>query len=528
MSDQTDDLSTEDVGGGPLDAGLRAAFGLDAGASGWGGESVLALLERERGAGVGSHVLLRDGPESPSEVIRPATPGGGAGLGRYQVAGEIARGGVGVVLKGRDVDIGREVAIKTLREEYAGQPAMVRRLVEEAQIGGQLQHPGVLPVYEMGLDPSRRPYFTMKLVRGQTLAALLHDRADPARERRRFLAAFEQVCQTVAYAHARGVIHRDLKPSNVMVGGFGEVQVVDWGLAKVLDRGGVADERPSPTPGEATVATVRSERPGSHSEAGSVLGTPAYMPPEQARGEVDGLDERSDVFALGAVLCEILTGLPPYHGPRAEVLRQAAEGQTGDALARLDACGADADLVRLARACLAADPSARPRDASAVAREVSAYLASADERVKQADLAAALARSRAEAERRARWVIVAAAAVVLLAVLGVGGAYVQAERARVSRLQHTLAVIASLETKGNWLIEGSRLVPDSEAWRWADALALTTEAVRQTLALDLDEPGRQLALARLEKLRQAEAALRARAAQPPTSEPASAPAGRRR
>src|SRR5262249_15509982 len=281
----------------------------------------------------------------------------------------------------------------------------------------------------------------------------------------------------------------------------------------------VADERPSPTPGEATVATVRSERPGSRSEAGSVLGTPAYMPPEQARGEVAGLDERSDVFALGAVLCEILTGLPPYHGSRAEVLPQAAEGQPGDARARLDACGADADLVRLARACLATDPADRPRDASAVAREVSVYLASADERVRQAELASALAKSRAAAERRARRLTVAAGAVTLLAVLVAAGIALRAERARAhaqyeraARLQHTRAVFASLESKSNWLTTRTRLVPPSEAWQWAEALSFTAEAVRQTLALEPDEPGRRRALARLEELRQAEAALRDRAA----------------
>ncbi|MEJ7640182.1 MAG: protein kinase, partial [Singulisphaera sp.] len=167
--------------------------------------------------------------------------------------------------------------------------------------------PGVLPVYEMGLDASRRPFFTMKLVRGQTLASLLNDRAGSVQERRRFLAVFEKVCQTVAYAHSRGVVHRDLKPANVMVGSFGEVQVVDWGLAKVLARGGVADEPTEegrgPLEGESTIATVGGDTPGPRSEVGSVLGTPAYMPPEQARGEVAGLDERCDVFSLGAILC---------------------------------------------------------------------------------------------------------------------------------------------------------------------------------------------------------------------------------
>jgi hypothetical protein len=125
---------------------------------------------------------------------------------------------MGAVHKGRDASLGREVAVKVLLEAHQEKPDLVRRFVEEAQIGGQLQHPGVVPVYELGQFPDPRPYFTMKLVKGRTLAQLLAERTDPAQDRPRFLKVFEQVCQALAYAHARGVIHRDLKPSNVMVG----------------------------------------------------------------------------------------------------------------------------------------------------------------------------------------------------------------------------------------------------------------------------------------------------------------------
>src|SRR5581483_870979 len=156
---------------------------------------------------------------------------------------------MGAVLKGRDPDLGRDVALKVLRDDFRDDADMVRRFVEEAQIGGQLQHPGIVPIYELGTFADRRPFFSMKLVKGRTLAQLLEDRKGPDDDRPRVLSIFEAIAQTVAYAHARGVIHRDLKPSNVMVGAFGEVQVMDWGLAKVLPRGGAADDERAGQPG---------------------------------------------------------------------------------------------------------------------------------------------------------------------------------------------------------------------------------------------------------------------------------------
>src|SRR5262249_7138483 len=157
------------------------------------------------------------------------------------------------------------------------------------------------------------------LVKGQTLAAILGERAEATADRPRLLGIALQVSQTVAYAHAKGVIHRDLKPANIMVGAFGEVQVMDWGLAKVLHEGGVADEerasRLQQTEEGTRMQTARSSGSagyGTDTEAGSLLGTPAYMPPEQANGDVALMDRRADVFGLGAILCEILTGKPPY------------------------------------------------------------------------------------------------------------------------------------------------------------------------------------------------------------------------
>ncbi len=194
------------------------------------------------------------------------------------------------------------------------------------------------------------------------------------------------------------MIHRDLKPSNVMVGSFGEVQVMDWGLAKVLRRGGTADDETAGklSDHETVIATARSGSDADRSLAGSVMGTPAYMAPEQARGEIERLDERCDVFALGSMLCEILTGQPAFcgHGSAA-IQRLAARGDTADARARLEACVADVELIALARDCLATDLEDRPRDAAEVSDRLSSHLASLQERTRRAEL------ERVEAQARA-------------------------------------------------------------------------------------------------------------------------------
>jgi tetratricopeptide (TPR) repeat protein len=363
---------------------------------------------------------------------------------------------MGSVLKGRDPDLGRDLAVKVLLEAHRDRPELVRRFVEEAQIAGQLQHPGVVPVYELGTFPDRRPYFTMKLVRGRTLAGLLDERPDPGHDRPRFLGVFEQVCQTMAYAHAHKVIHRDLKPSNVMVGAFGEVQVMDWGLAKVLAAGGEGDEIGDLLGEETLIQTARSGSDADASQAGSVMGTPSYMAPEQARGEVKAVDERSDVFALGAILCEILTGRPPYVGPTpSSVLRLAARADLADAFGRLSSCDADVALLDLTRRCLAPDPADRFPDAVHVAREVTAYLAGVQERLRAAELARVGAQARAEEERKRRKTELRLAAGIL-AVLVVGTLGVASQWLRAETHLAAVTVANSKLTEANALVIRSR------------------------------------------------------------------------
>jgi serine/threonine-protein kinase len=375
-------------------------------------------------------VVLRDPAGDPVTPILCASTGALPDrqdpAARLQLRGEIARGGMGAVLRGRDTDLGRDIAVKVLLEKHQGESALVQRFIEEAQISGQLQHPGVVPIYELGRLPDRRLYFTMKLVKGRTLAQLLAERPRPDADWPHLLPIFGQACQTLAYAHARGVIHRDLKPSNIMVGAFGEVQVMDWGLAKVLAPDGEGELRAVQTRGDSMIRTARqvltdpTDCPGALTQVGSVLGTPAYMAPEQARGDVDLVDERVDVFGLGAILCEILTGQPPFTGKVSEAQRKAQTARLEDATARLDASGADPTLVALTKWCLAAEPWDRPRDARQVAQAMTDFQESADQRLRQAELERAAASARALEERKRRRVAVALAA-SLLALALVGG-----------------------------------------------------------------------------------------------------------
>jgi tetratricopeptide (TPR) repeat protein len=406
------------------------------------------------------------GPRAPAPESWPAIPG-------YEIAGVLGRGGMGVVLQGRDPELRRDLAVKVLLAGHRDDPAVEQRFIEEAQIGGQLQHPGVVPVYALGRSPDGRPYFTMKLVKGRTLAELLRERAAPAQELPRFLGIFRQVCQTLAYAHSQGVIHRDLKPANVMVGAFGEVQVMDWGLAKVL--GAAASPEPTtPTQCSRDIRTVRSEgaNPASTSPAqtqlGSVMGTPSHMAPEQARGDVDQIDERTDVFGLGAILCEILTDLPPYVAERpAQVYPKAVAADLKDALARLQASGADAELLRLARTCLAVNPEERPRNAGAVAEAITTYQNSVAERLRQAELERTAAQVKAQEERKRRRLAVGlAVAVVGVVLVGGGSAFWLLRQAAERRLELRQGVEAALD----------RAAQMQQQARWAEARAFLDQA----------------------------------------------------
>ncbi len=332
-----------------------------------------------------------------------ATPAG------FDLREEIGRGGMGLVHRALDLSLNREVAVKLLQDQFAAVGTTAARFLDEARITGQLQHPGIPAVHQVGMMPNGRPFLAMKLIKGETLDRLLKERPDPAAERGRFLQIFESIAQALGYAHSRRVIHRDLKPANVMVGAFGETQVMDWGLAKVLGEPATRAESDETT-------KIRSDR-DSNSDAstqyGQFMGTPAFMPPEQAIGAVDRIDERSDVFGLGAILCVILTGKPPFVGGDAETTRQlAARGKVEDAFARLDGCGAEPELIALAKRCLAVEPADRPANAGALATAIAQYRTGAEERARKLEVA----RAAGDARRRT----LTRAAIALVTVLGAG------------------------------------------------------------------------------------------------------------
>jgi serine/threonine protein kinase len=247
--------------------------------------------------------------------------------GRYELRGEIARGGMGIVYAAFDRELEREVALKVVG---AGGSAGDLRLLREARVLARLEHPGLVPVHDVGTLPDGRTFYAMKWVRGSRLDR--HFAGEPSIPVR--LRTFERILQTVAFAHAHGVIHRDLKPENVMVGPFGEVLVIDWGVARLRDRG---------------------------ETEGSVLGTPGYMAPEQARGEVATVDERADVYALGAILHHLLTdAAPPATGA------PSGPRRLNPAVPR--------PLDSICLKALAAAPGERYPSVEALARDVSAFL----------------------------------------------------------------------------------------------------------------------------------------------------------
>lgn len=280
---------------------------------------------------------------------------------RYRTVRQIGRGGMGNVMLCADKTIGRNVAMKVMRVDNAADEPQRMRFLEEAQITGQLEHPNIVPIHELGQDEEGNFYFTMKMVKGRSLEELIWENKTGQRHNSlaQFLNIFLKICDAIAFAHAKGVIHRDLKPSNIMIGDFGEVLVMDWGLAKILpgkdgeprihtetptavnvgtidrthegavegddDTRGILDDSVNVVD---SVRSVRSQSRMVDTKFGEIQGTPVYMAPEQAMGTTNLVDHRTDIYSLGTILYEMLTFKRPIDGTELkDVLQRVADGE---------------------------------------------------------------------------------------------------------------------------------------------------------------------------------------------------------
>ena len=365
---------------------------------------------------------------------------------RFLLVGEIDRGGMGVVYEGFDRELKREVAIKIAKN--ASGVTGDFRFHREAQIAAQLQHPGIVPVHEAGRLADGRQYIAMKLVHGTTLSRVLDD--SETSEASKHFQVFSDICNTMAYAHSRNIIHRDLKPGNIMVGEFGETQIMDWGLAKEIGKSanGAANRNPAfgrpdskfgvpphiatgpndssvgngsdltaiaGTP-DAPVASGKSMKFADMTNHGAILGTPAYMSPEQAKGE--RADKRTDVFSLGAILYEILVGKPPFDARSASgVLATTTESGFEVAFHELEKLDADSELKELVRSCLAPERNDRPTDAEEVSRFFNSYLSSREEKFEEARLASARSAERLLAQQKRNRQLLWSSTFIFLAAL---------------------------------------------------------------------------------------------------------------
>jgi eukaryotic-like serine/threonine-protein kinase len=364
--------------------------------------------------------------------------------GRFRLLRQHARGGIGVVFVALDSELHREVALKQIQPKHADDPASRARFLIEAEVTGRLEHPGVVPVYGLGHNDEGQPFYAMRFVRGQSLKEAIESFHQPVQapnrnpaERtlalRQLLGRFIDVCDAIAYAHSRGVLHRDLKPANILLGPYGETLVVDWGLAKIVGRD-------DPTPRPTAEMTLRPESPSGSSEtiAGTAIGTPMFMSPEQAEGHLARVGAASDIYCLGATLYCILTGKPPIEDD--DVERILARVRRGDfPPPRQVNPSVPPALEAVVKKAMALRPYDRYPGALDLAREVERWLA--DEPVN--------AWREPIRERARRWIsrrrttVAALAATVLASTLGLAAVLLVQTRANASLKSANLDLAAA-------------------------------------------------------------------------------------
>ena len=396
------------------------------------GDDLRAIANPDLHAAMSDVAAIDTSVSDPSATRTSEGNGRPSAAARFVLLRPLARGAIGQVSVALDRELNREVAFKEIQPARADDPASRGRFLLEAEVTGHLEHPGIVPVYSLGHDDFGRPFYAMRLIRGESLEEAItrfhraegsgRDPGERELQLRQLLVRFISVCDAVTYAHSRGVLHRDLKPSNIMLGPYGETLVVDWGLAKVVGRDHDARSRDDAE----TTLQPASASGSSETVAGSAVGTPAYMSPEQAAGKLDRLGPPSDFYSLGATLYDLLTGRAPFDGP--DVLRKVERGEFPPPHAVHRAVPAALEAVCLK--AMALRPEARYPSASAIARDIERWLA--EEPVSAWSEPPAL-RARRWLRRHRTWLTAGAVAVVVALVALVATVTVQGRANRELR-----------------------------------------------------------------------------------------------
>jgi formylglycine-generating enzyme required for sulfatase activity/serine/threonine protein kinase len=437
-------------------------------------------------------------PQSAEE--RKPGAGGKSEHGGYRVLSPLASGGMGQVSLAEDRLLKRQVVIKEIREKLAGSQEARSRFVAEARITGQLEHPGVVPVYALGVDSHGHPFYAMRRVQGDTLKeAIANYHTQPSSTKlRELLRRFVAVCQTVAYAHARGVFHRDLKPSNVMLGDFGETLVLDWGLAKAA-----AGASPESTIGD--LAEQMLEERLEETLPGAEMGSPPYMSPEQAEGRAFAVGPAADIYALGAILYDILTGKPPYSGESSADVIQKIRSTSPPKPSEIGA-GVPRPLEAICLKAMARADTERYPDALAVASDVQNWLD--DERVS--------VYQESVLERTWRWArrhraAVACSVVVLISIFAaitIGTLVTERERVRRAAAERLAEESAKRAADAERKAEEKEQQAEQKAKEAAEARKEAVEALKQRAQAEREKASFLVQIAQLQsdiKLKTAEA-----------------------